>query len=415
MNSERANYFVGLDVGTTAVRCVVGELSGDSSLPKVIGFAQSPNDGMRKGGIAQADEVVQAITAATTEAQRMSGQDISAVTVNINGSHIDSISSRGVIAISSPSHEITDDDRLRVEEAAAIVQMPPNKSIIQVFAKSYRLDGQDNIKNPVGMHGVRLEVDSQIIMVSTPAQRILDQTLENAEIFASHHAVTGLAAAETVLTRKQKESGVLVLDIGAATTNLAVIEDGEIEHVAAIPMGGTHITNDLAIGLKTDLDIAEIVKTKHASLNEKQARGQVGLVSGGEKYQFDRELIKEVVSARVEELMEFVDKELKKVHRSRKLPGGVVLVGGTAKLPGIVDLTKEALGLPARLGSWGHIEKVVDGMDQLVFAPAVGLMLLDMYLGPSQNVFHQQSSRSISKVFIEPLSSFIKQFKNHSK
>lgn len=411
MPEEKLSYFVGLDIGTTATRCVVGELSGDNSLPTIIAFAAAPNSGMRKGNVAHVEEVSQAISGAISEAERVSGRQIKSATVNVNGQHVESIASRGVIAISSPDREISDDDRARVEEAATIVQLPPNKSIIQVFAKNYRLDGQENIKNPVGMHGVRLEVDTQIVMASAPALRALDQSLESAEIAPSHHTVTSLAAAEAVLTRKQKESGVAVLDIGAATTNLVVIEDGEVEHVAVIPMGGNHITNDLAIGLKTDLEIADMVKIKHASLVAAQARGQIGFVKDGERLQFDKELMKEVVEARVEEILEEVDKELKKVHRSRKLPGGIVLVGGTAKLPGLVEIVKEVLALPARVGDWKQIKKVVDGLDSQEFAPAVGLMLLDMYLGPGNQPAVDHTKQGLTQALTEPLSGWFKQFR----
>jgi len=394
MTDEKLSYFTGLDIGTTAVRCVVGELSGDAPLPKIIGFASAENTGMRKGNVARSEEVVQAIVKAVSEAERMSGREIKAATVNINGSHVQGVGSRGVIAISSPDRQITGEDRLRVEEAATIVQLPPNKEIIQVFAKNYRLDGQENIKDPVGMHGVRLEVDTHIVIASTPALKSLDQVLEHAELRVSHRTLSSLAAAEATIDRKQKESGVAVLDIGAATTNLIVIEDGEVEHIAVIPMGGNHITNDLAIGLKTDLDIAEMVKIKHGSLS-KQAMGQVSLVHGGETHRFDREMIRIIIEARVEEIFDYVDKELKKIHRSRKLPGGVMLSGGTAKLPGLVDFTKDILELPARIGSWKHIAKVVDGMDEQIFAPVVGLMLLDMYLGPAQPVAYTDTTNSI--------------------
>jgi cell division protein FtsA len=248
---EKFQYFVGLDIGTTAVRCVVGEQSGESATPSIIGFASSPNSGMRKGNVAHSDEVAGAIINAVQEAERMSGRPIRLVTVNVNGSHVQGINSKGVIAISSPDRIIDHGDRMRVEEAATIVQLPPNKGIIQVFAKNYRLDGQDNIKDPVGMHGVRLEVDTHILVASTPALKSLDTVLQKAEVIPAHRTVTSLGAAEAVLDRKQKESGVAVVDIGAATTNVVVIEDGEVEHIAVIPMGGNHITNDLAIGLKT--------------------------------------------------------------------------------------------------------------------------------------------------------------------
>ena len=405
MTEERLNYFVGLDIGTTGVRCVVGEHAADAPYPNIIGFAFAENTGMRKGNIAHVEEVVQAIVAAVSEAERMSGREIRAATVNVNGSHVQGFNSKGVIAISSPDRQITQDDRERVEEAATIVQLPANKEIIQVFAKNYHLDGQDNIKDPVGMHGVRLEVDTHIILASTPALKSLEQVLAKAELVASHRTVSSLAAAEATLNRKQKESGVAVVDIGAATTNIIVIEDGEVEHVAVIPMGGNHITNDLAIGLKTELDIAEEVKIKYASL-DKGTTGQVSFVKDGETHRFDKEMMKIITEARVEEILEYVDKELKKIHRSRKLPGGIVLSGGTSKLPGLVDFTKEVLELPARIGSWKHIPKVVDGMDDNTYAQAVGLMLLDMYLGPSQQVSYVNEGTGLFQSFNTSLNSF---------
>jgi cell division protein FtsA len=314
----------------------------------------------------------------------MSGRDIKYATVNVNGSHVEGVNSKGVVAISSPDRQIGVEDRMRVEEAATVVQLPANKEIIQVFAKNYRLDGQENIKDPVGMQGVRLEVDTHIVVASTPALKSLEHVMQRAELVASHRTVTSLAAAETLLDRKQKESGVAVLDIGAATTNLVVIEDGEVEHIAVIPMGGNHITNDLAIGLKTDLDIAELAKVKHASL--KDVAGETSFVVRGEEVRFERDMMRMIVEARVEEILEFADRELKRIHRSRKLPGGIVLTGGSSKLPGLVDFTKETLELPARVSSYKHIKRVVDGMDEPEFAPAVGLMLLDMFLGPAAEI-----------------------------
>lgn len=398
MSEEKFSYFVGLDIGTTAVRCVIGELAGDASIPSIIGFSRAENTGMRKGNVAHIDEVSASVVNAINEVERISGKQIKLVTVNVNGAHVQGINSKGVIAISSPDRQISDEDRARVEEAATIVQLPPNNDIIQVFAKNYRLDGQENIKDPVGMHGVRLEVDTHILMASIPALKSLDQVLQRAELQPAHHTVSSLAAAEAVLDRKQKESGVAVVDIGAATTNLVVIEDGEVEHVAVIPMGGNHITNDLAIGLKTDLDVAEIVKIKHATLS-KSATGETSFVQKGEELRFEREMVRYITEARVEEILEYVDKELKKIHRSRKLPGGVVFVGGSAKLPGLVDFAKEVLELPARVGSWKHINRVVDGLDEQEFAPVVGLMLLDMLLGPPPaHSFDEVSSGIFSSV-----------------
>lgn len=385
MSEQQLQYYVGLDIGTTAVRCVVGELSPDSPLPTVIASTKAENTGMRKGNVAHIEEVAAAVITAVQEAERVSGREIKYATVNVNGSHVEGVNSKGVVAISSPDRVIGVEDRMRVEEAATVVQLPANKEIIQVFAKNYRLDGQENIKDPVGMHGVRLEVDTHIVVASTPALKSLEQALERAEMRASHRTVSSLAAAEAMLDRKQKESGVCVLDIGAATTNMVVIEDGEVEHIAVIPMGGNHITNDLAIGLKTELDIAELIKLKHATL-DKRVTGETSFVVNKEEFRFDRAMMRLIVEARVEEILEFVDRELKRIHKSRKLPGGIVLSGGSAQLPGLVEFTKETLELPARVGTYAQIKRVVDNMNESEFAPAVGLMLLDMYLGPAAEV-----------------------------
>ena len=414
MSEEKLSYYVGLDIGTSAVRCVVGELSSDSPTPSIIGFSRAENSGMRKGNVAHIEEVADAVIKAVQEAERMSGREIKNVTVNVNGSHVEGVNSKGVIAISSQDRQISPEDRMRVEEAATIVQLPANKEIIQVFAKNYRLDGQENIKDPVGMHGVRLEVDTHIVVASTPALKSLDQVLERAELKPSHRTVTSLAAAEAMLDRKQKESGVAVLDIGAATTNLVVIEDGEVEHIAVIPMGGSHITNDLAIGLRTELDIAELIKLKHASLS-KGSTGETSFVVRGEQFVFDREMMRLIVEARVEEILEYADKELKKIHRSRKLPGGIVLTGGTAHLPGLVDFTKETMELPARVGNYKHIKRVVDGIDEQEFAPAVGLMLLDMFLGPPAEISYTDSEGGMFKGVNTSLNTILGRFRKPSK
>jgi cell division protein FtsA len=381
-NSPSQQHYVGLDIGTSFVRCVVGVRDqNDPSVISVIGHGMSPNQGMRKGVVMHIDDCAEAIIQAITEAERISGVQIHSATVNVNGGHVTGLNSRGVIAISSPDREISVDDRERVEEAATIVKLPPNREIVQVFAKNYRLDGQDNLKDPVGMHGVRLEVDCHIVTAASPNLRNLDVSLEKAQVRPQHHTVSALAAAEAVLDRKQKEAGVLVLDIGAGTTNVCVIEDGEIQHVAVIPMGGTHVTNDLAIGLKTDLEVAEAVKLKYARLGDETDRPV--RVSVEEKaYNFSGGEVNMIVEARIEELLEYVEKELIRIHRARKLPGGVVIVGGTSELPGLADYAKEKLQLPARIGRVRNLAGLVDTVNTPAFATAAGLMLLDILLTP---------------------------------
>ena len=399
MREQQTQHFVGLDIGTSTVRCVVGTADPDDpSKAAIVGHGSAPNEGMRKGIVAHIDDVAEAISQALTEAERVSGFSIRAATININGAHVGGINSKGVIAISTANREITDDDRLRSEEAATIVNLPPNREILQVFAKNYRVDGQDNIKDPVGMHGVRLEVDTHIVTAATPNVKSLEMALEKSHVSIAHRTVSSLAAAEAVLNRQQKEAGTLLIDIGAGTTNLVVIEDGEVQYVGVIPTGGIHLTNDLAIGLKTDLDVAERVKLQHADLTDKRNNGKVKVKGNKKEYVFDSEEIAMITEARLEELFELVQRELKRINKSQRLPGGVVLVGGTAKIPGISDFAKDKLQLAARKGVWQPIGGLIDTIADVTYTTAVGLMLLDMYLLP-QGHYNRHAGKANDKVF----------------
>lgn len=396
MRDQSSQYYFGLDIGTSSVRCVVGMLEGtDTAKLSIIGHGHARNLGMRKGAIVHIDDVVESIVKAVTEAERVSGVHIQSATINVNGPNVSGINSKGVIAISAANREIDANDRLRVEEAATIVQLPPNREIIQVFAKNYSVDGQDNIKDPVGMHGIRLEVDTHIVTAATPNLRNIDLALEKARVNPIHRTVSSLAAAEAVLNRQQKESGTLLLDIGAGTTNMVVVEDGEVQHIAVIPVGGINVTNDLAIGLKTDLDIAELVKVKYASLEDTRAKGRINVEYEGRKHFFEADDVHLITEARIEELLELVDKELKKIHRSRKLPGGVVFVGGSAKLPGLATFAKEKLQLPSRVGVLQPLGGLVDTVQDSSYATAVGLMVLDMLLLPGDNAPNGQPNSNV--------------------
>lgn len=382
MREGSPTHFFGLDIGTSAVRCVIGMF--DSNHPtelSIVGHGTANNIGMRKGVVVHIDDVTEAVTHAVTEAERISGIHIANATVNINGTHVSGLNSKGVIAISAANREISVDDRYRAEEAATIMQLPANREIIQVFAKNYRVDGQDNIKDPVGMSGVRLEVDTHIVTAASPTLKSLATVLERSHVGMNHVTVSSLAAAEAVLTRQQKESGTVLLDIGAGTTNLVVVEDGEIQHVAVLPIGGINITNDLAIGLKTDLDVAETVKIKHASLDTPNY-DTVKIEVEGKEHSFTKSEIHMITEARVDELFDFVEKELRKISRSKKLPGGVVIVGGTSQLPGLAEFAKEKLQLPARIGVLQPLRGLVDVVDDPRYITAIGLMQLDMLLTP---------------------------------
>lgn len=390
MNEKASSYFVGLDIGTAYVRCVVGALDPNSSnaLPSVVGHGTAPNYGMRKGVVVHIDDVAEAIVGAVTEAERISGHAIRRATINVNGLHVLGVNSRGVIAISTANKEIGHDDLFRVEEAASIIQLPANREIIQAFTKNYSVDGQHNIKNPIGMQGVRLEADMHLVTAATPSLHGLDSALSKAQIEARHHTVSSLAASEAVLNRQQKDVGTVVVDIGAGTTNLVVIEDGEIQYIAVLPIGGSLVTNDLAIGLQIDLDVAEAVKLHYGKFIDKQT---VRVTVEGKGHVFDIAKVKMIVEARIEELFEYVDKELQKIRRSRKLPGGVVITGASAQLPNIAEISKEKMQLASRVGKLQNGQGLIDTVDNPAFYTAVGLMQLDMLLGANSKESLQYS------------------------
>jgi cell division protein FtsA len=405
----KPEQFVGLDIGTSMVRCVVGTFDpSGGTTPSIIGHGQAVNQGMRRGTVVHIDDVADAIVQALTEAERISGYSIKKATVNVNGSHISGLNSEGVIAISTANREITTEDRMRVEEAATIVKLPSNREIVQFFAKNYSLDGLKNIKDPVGMHGVRLEVDAHMITAATPNMRNLDMALDKAEVIPTHHVVSGLAAAEAVFTRQQKEAGTALIDVGAGTTNLIVFEDGEVQHVAVLPIGGQHITNDLAIGLKIDLDIAEAVKLQHADLRASNQKNTATVKVDGQTHTFDFQDVTMIVEARVEELLEYVEKELQRIKRSQKLPGGIVITGGSSKLPGFAELAKNKLQLPARTGKLHNIGGLVDTVEDAGFTTVVGLMLLDMLLVTSLPAGSNQNSGGNTKSMIKGLFDHLK-------
>jgi cell division protein FtsA len=375
---EMSRYGVGIDVGTTVVRCVVGHVDGSSMTPNIVGVGEAPNSGMRKGMVVNIVNVAQAIDKALEEAERMSGHQIHGAVVNINGAHVSAMSSKGVVAVGSQDHEISQDDLMRAEEAATVVQLPANREILQVTPRSYQLDGQENIKDPLGMSGIRLEVDAHVITGLTPHVKNVLKAIEMTETAPHAVVVSGLAAARAVLTPQQMENGVAVVDLGGTTTSVVVYEEGDLQHVSVLPIGSVNITNDLAIGLRTDLDVAEKIKLAHASaLPGKEKIKNIELTHNGEKLSFDIEEVNMIVEARLEEIMELVDKELKQIDRSGKLPGGVVLVGGGANLKNIAEYAKESLRLPARVAKFTEMRGVSDKTSKPEFAAALGLMLLD--------------------------------------
>ena len=390
---EVSRYAVGLDVGTTTVRTVVAHVETPGQNPTIIGIGEQENNGMRKGTVVNLVNVAKAIDKALESAERMSGHQIHAASVSINGSHIVGMGSRGVIAVGTGGHEINEDDLARVEDAATVVQLPANRDILDVTPRAYQLDGQENIKDPLGMTGVRLEVDAYVITALAPHVKNLHKACEMTETTVHQTVLAGLASARSVVSEQQMENGVVLIDFGGATTNIAVYEEGDLQHIAVLPVGSVNVTNDLAIGLKTELHVAEQVKLEHAvavAKLRKDGEETVTVKVGKETHEFSCDDIDMIVDARLEEIFELVNQELKKIGRSAKLPGGAVITGGGAQLRGIADYAREALQLSARVAKPDGFGGMSEQVANPAFSAAVGLMLLDLESGPAASQHGQK-------------------------
>ncbi len=415
---ELSRYAVGLDVGTSTVRCVVAHLEAGATSPTIIGLSEVPNNGLRKGVVVNLVNAAQAADKALEEVERTSGHQITAATVSINGSHVLGMSSRGVVAVGSHGHEINEDDIARVEDAATLMQMPANREILDVTPRSFRLDDQDNIKDPIGMTGVRLEVDAHVITALSPNLRNLLKITEMTHTGINGTVPAGLAAARAVLSDEQKENGVLLLDIGHSTTNLAVYEEGDLQHIAVLPVGGVNITNDLAVGLKVDLAIAEKVKVEHAIASPKLRKDgskKVSVKHEKQTFEFDTDEIDFIVEARLEEIFELVTNELKTIGRVAKLPGGVILTGGSAQISGIEEYAKDSLQLAAKIGHGEGFGGVAEHVTSPQYATVLGLMLLDLEEAAKYGAqaAHEKSGSNfdIQKV-VAPVKSLLNKFKS---
>lgn len=409
---ETSRYAVGIDIGTTTVRCVIGHIDATTGTPTIVGVGQAANTGMRKGVVAHLTGPAQAIDDALGEAERMSGYQVNGASISINGSHILSTKADGMIAVGAMDHEIVQEDLRRIEEVATLGKVPANREILEVVPHSYRLDGQDNIKDPIGMTGTRLEISANVVSALAPHLANLQKSAEMAKV--EPHAITPsvLAASRAVLAEQQIENGVAVIDLGGSTTSVAIFEEGDLQYVAVIPVGGINVTNDLAIGLKTDPEIAEKVKVSHATASPRKNDERITIRQDKESYSFESNDVDEIVEARLDEIFDAVHKELKKAGRAGQLPSGVVLVGGTAKMKGIAEYAKEKLGLAARIGKSSGYGGVAEHIEEPQFAAVVGLMLLDAQGGQQQP---QGKSTTSGKATLKNASGIVSKFLNKFK
>jgi cell division protein FtsA len=407
--SKNREIITGLDIGTQSIRIVMGQRLGENRL-KIIGVAETPSLGISRGSINSIEDTVSSIAEVMEKCERMTALRIDKIVVGISGTHIKTTNSRGVVAVAKASQQVEDSDIARAVEVAESTTIMPNYEILHVLPIAYNLDDQKNIREPQGMTGVRLEVETQVVMALSSQVKNLTKCIYRTGVDIEFIVFSILATAEAVLTKKQKELGVAVVNIGAATTSLAVFEDGNILHTAVLPVGAGHITNDLAIGLKTSVMVAEAVKLDHAQALAEgiSKRDEVDLHKYSEEekkgsfvYKRDIALISE---ARMTEIFEVVNEELKKIGRAGKLPAGIILTGGGSKLPMIIDLAKQVFELPVFHGLPINQDFPIDKLNDPEYTTALGLVIWadrnieSGYTLPGADIFKKMGSK-INNVF----------------
>jgi len=368
---------VGIDVGTTKICVLVGELDRDGKL-NIVGVGTCPSQGLRRGVVVNIEETVTSIAAALDRAERLSGKKILSAYVGIAGSHIESENSKGFVAISS-HQDISQNDISRAIEVARAIAIPANREVIHVIPRGYIVDGQEGIKNPIGMSGFRLEVETHIITGAVASIHNLIKCVHKAHVEIEDLVLEPLASSEAVLADGETDLGVALVDIGGGTTDVAVFVDGAIWHTVVLPVGGNLITSDIAIGLRLPQGVAEELKITYGHCDP-SAIDEDDMI---DLSQFmpdcndlvPRKLLAEIIQARVEELFAMVHDEIKKSGYDGLLPAGIVVTGGTADLPGILELSGQILDLPTRIGTPLGLHGLADSISRPAFSTAVGLLL----------------------------------------
>ncbi|MCM3110231.1 cell division protein FtsA [Lederbergia lenta] len=367
-NSE---IYVSLDIGTSTVKVIIGEMTNDSL--NIIGVGNADSEGIRKGSIVDIDETVQSIKKAVEQAERMVGMQINHVIVGIAGNHVGLQPCHGVVAVSSENREISDEDVGRVMDAAEVVSIPPEREIINIIPQQFIVDGLDEITDPRGMIGVRLEMEGTII---TGSKTILHNTLrcvERAGLEIVEIVLQPLATASAALSKDEQNLGTALIDIGGGSTTVVVFEQGSIKGTSVIPVGGEHITKDLSIGLRTATEDAEKIKIKHGhafyDLASEDEVFSVPIIGSDQHQQFNQLELSDIIEARMEEIFELVQQEIKRMGGNSDLPGGYVLTGGVANMPGVMDLAQVILQNRVRVASPDYI-----GVREPQFTTAVGLI-----------------------------------------
>jgi cell division protein FtsA len=401
----KERFITGLDIGTAYIRAVIGQHNPQDGNFYIVGCGEVPSAGISKGIIVSIEDAVSSITACLEQAERMIGSPIERVFVGISGSHIIAQESKGVVTVSRANGEVREDDVDRAIAAAQTVATPPNYEILHVIPKDFTLDNQTGIKDPIGMTGIRLEVNTQIILGLSSQIKNLTKAVYRTGVEIDDLVLSVLANAESVLSKRQKELGVALVNIGESTTSLAVFEEGDLLTTSVLPLGSNHVTADIAIGLRTSLDTAEDIKLEYGqavpeAVNKKE---EINLsdFSDSEEDMVSLKYISEIIEARMEEILDMIDQQLIKIDRSGLLPAGIVITGGGAQLPGIVEVAKARFRLPASLGYPLGINTAIDKVNNLAFSTAIGLAYwgAETLTAKPKKLFQLPSFKSAEEIF----------------
>jgi len=372
------DLIVGLDVGTTKICAVIAEPMGPSGID-VIGVGSAPSRGLRRGVVVNIDFTVEAIKQAVSEAEQIAGVEVSAVYAGVAGGHIRGLNSRGVVAVSGRDREVSEGDVDRVVEAARAINLPQDREIIHVLPQTFVVDDQDGVREPVGMSGVRLEVECHIVTGAITSVQNVVRSVNRAGLAVDDIVLEPLASAEAVLSADEQELGVLLVEIGGGTTNVALFREGAIWHTAILPLGGDHITNDIAVGLRTPVAEAEELKKRFGCALTARVPAQetvdVPSVGGRKPRELSRQVLSEIIQPRVEEIFRLVAKDLAKAGFEDAATAGVVVTGGTSILEGVPEVAEAVFALPVRRGMPGDVGGLSDIVRSPIHSTAVGLAL----------------------------------------
>jgi cell division protein FtsA len=365
-----------LDIGTTKTVALIGEASENGV--RVLGVGLAPSNGMRKGVVVDVKLAAQSIALAVEQAERTANMSIEGAYVGIAGAHLSATNSRGVAAIPHAPRSVTQDVIDRAMEAAAAIAVPDNREIIHAIPRGYTLDGQDGVRDPIGMMGYRLEVEAHIVTGAAASIQNLYKAVEAAGVSVIGLVLEPIAAGEAVLTPAEREMGVAVVDIGGGTTDIAIFIDGSVWHTVVLPIGGLHLTNDLAVGLRAPFGAAEEIKMKYGTvlIDDTREEELIELAAFGdeEKRSASRREVAEILSARADEILQMVLTEIKRSGYDGLLPAGVVLSGGTAQLVGMKSFARQILNLPVRIGLPEGMEGFTDRISSASYATSLGLV-----------------------------------------